>query len=189
MLRRVIQHARADAEFPVLHLQNGMVDTATATAPKSIVVRQLVETHRHITQCRVHLHHRIATRQRENLRMRPTHTSQRERVVLDTLGNVPALIVGMHNQSRRGHIRLVAPRFDVTEAHKCIAQFRLLAGVKCQHSLALLHLGCHILMSAFRNPCPTLLCRFADGVEYQIHIFLVSGICHNHLDSVFVSHN
>ena len=99
VLRRVIQHARADAEFPVLHLQNGVVDAATATAPKSIVVRQLVETHRHVTQCCVHLHHRIATRQRENLRMRPTHTSQRERVVLDALGDVPALIVGMHNQT------------------------------------------------------------------------------------------
>ena len=81
----VVEHTCADAELTLFHFEDRVVDTSLAAMPERIVVSQLFERHRHISQSCVHLHHCITAGEREYLGMRPTYACQGECVVFDSL--------------------------------------------------------------------------------------------------------
>ena len=151
-----------------------MVHTTLAATPEGVIIRQLVEAHRHIAQRRIHLHHCIARRQRENLSLRPSDARQRKRIILYTLRNAQPLIVRVHYQSRRRNIVLVAPCLDVTKPSEVILR------VQRYHRLALLHLRCHVLMRTLRYTRAALLRRNAYSLQNQIHVLLVRFVCHQY---------
>ena len=86
MLFWIEQHAGADAVFAVGAMEHVDVDATLAALPESLVIGQFGKRDRLITQFGVHLHHGSTAGQRENLGMRPSDASQRERHVLDALG-------------------------------------------------------------------------------------------------------
>ena len=105
--------------------------------------------------------------------MRPAQTSQRESVVLDAFRNAKTLIVRMDNKAGGGDIVFVAPSLYVAETHKPVA-------MQCQDSLALAHLGCHILVRSLGDTRAALACSLADSVDDGIYILLVLGLSHKH---------
>ena len=68
---------------------------------------------------------------------------------------------------------LVAPRFDVAEAHELIA-------IQSQNGFAFLHLRSHIVVSSLGNTSSTLARSLANGFYNCIDILLVFGIGHKH---------
>ena len=173
MLLWVPKHARANTELTVLCLENVVIDTTHTSLPEGIIVGQLIEAYGNIAESRVHLHYRITARQAENLGMRPTQTSQSERIVLNALRYTQALIIGMNYKAGSRNIMLVTPSLDVTEADKRVS-------IQRQHRLALAHLFCDVFMGALGNTRTALASRFTNGFYDGINILLVLRISHKH---------
>ena len=74
-----------------------------------------------------------------------------------------ALIFGVNDEARCGHVLLVAPTFYIGESRKFVA-------VQGDDGLAFLHLGGHVFVCAFGDAGAALLGRLADGVQYRVYI-------------------
>ena len=99
VLSRIVKHGCTNTELTVLGHENVMVGTCFTTLPESLIVGQLIEGYRHITQFGIHLHHRTTAGQAEQLCLRPTQAGQTERSRLDTLGQAQATVLRMNNQT------------------------------------------------------------------------------------------
>ena len=186
MLGGVVEHAGADAIFPAAAGQDVAVDAMgilrrAATLPIGVVVGQLGESHGHVAQCRVDAHHGRLTRQAEELGVRPAQARQREGHHLDARGQMVAAELLLDNQAGVGHIVFVAPRLDVAESGELL--FRT---GQSDDGLAFLHLRGQVFVSARSDAAAALLGRIGDGGENLVHIFLVGGVGHYHLDAVVV---
>ena len=152
----VIKHGGADAEFAVFRHENVVVDAPFATAPEGFVVGELVEGDGHIAQLGIHLHDGGTAGEREYFCPRPSQTGQLERSLLDALGQAEPAIFGVNDESRGGHILLVAPRLDIGKSRKVIS-------AQGDDGFSLFHLLGHILVRALGNAGSTHFGSLSDG--------------------------
>ena len=75
---RVEQHGCADAILTFGAFQDIVVHATVATPPESLIVRQVGERNRYISQLGIHLHHGSAGGKAEYLRLRPAHAGKLE---------------------------------------------------------------------------------------------------------------
>ena len=99
MLLWVEEHGGADAILAVGAMENIHVDTTLATTPEGLIVGQVGEGDREITQLGVHLHYSRTGCQRENLGMRPSLSGERKGEVLDALCQSDASEVWVNDQT------------------------------------------------------------------------------------------
>ena len=182
MLVRIPEHPCTDAEASLLLLQYVVIAASQTASPEGFVVRQLIETHGYVSQCRIHLHHSITAGEAEYLGMWPSYACQCECVVLDTFCHTSSLIIGVHYEAAGGDIMLVSPGFYITESCKLVS-------VECQYGFCFFHLSGHVLMSTFGNACPALLSGFLYGGQYGVHVYLVCCLCHHYPYVVFLCHH
>jgi len=95
----VEEHGGADAILAVGAVEHIHIDAALATTPEGLIVGQVGEGDREITQLGVHLHHSRTGCQREDLGMRPSLSGERKGKVLDTFCQSDASEVWVNDQT------------------------------------------------------------------------------------------
>ena len=175
MLLGVPEHTSAHAELALLQLQYVVIDAPLTSAPESLIIGKLIETHGNITQSGIHLHHGIATGEGEYLGMWPAEACQGEGIVLDATRHTQTLIIGMDYQAGGGYIVLISPGLDITETGKAFS-------IQRQNGLTLLYLGSKVFVCTLGNTRATLLGGIAYGLQNLVDIFLVARIGHNYLN-------
>lgn len=173
MLGRVEEHGGAYAILAVGAVENVGIDATLASTPKRLVVGEILECNGQITELSVHLHHGRATRQRENLGMRPTYTRQGEGDVFYFLGKPQAAIVGMHYESGGRDIMLVSPRLYITETCEILT-------VEGDDRFRLAHLCSHVVGRTFRYACAAHLSGIGNGLKNGVNIFNVALVGNQH---------
>ena len=157
MLLGVVEHSGADAVFAVSAMQHIYIDASLAAAPKGLVIGEVSESYRLITQLCVHRHHCSSARQTEYLGVWPTCACESERHVLDFLGHSQSSEIRMNDETGGGDILLVASSLDITESGEPVA-------TESYHSLCLLHLGGEVFVGALCNTSAAHLGGISDSL-------------------------
>lgn len=105
----VEQHGCADAILTFGAFQDIVVHATVATPPESLIVRQVGERNRYISQLGIHLHHGSAGGKAEYLCFRPAHAGKLEGHVFDAFRYTQAPEIRMHDQAGGSHVLLVSP--------------------------------------------------------------------------------
>ena len=181
IMRRVEQHGRAEAIFPIFALQNRVVDAAGATVPELIVIGQFRIGNRVIAQFVIDLHHGQTGSQSEEFRTFELLERQEEGQGLDRLGEAQLTELGIDDQTRVGYIVAMAPAFDVAETGPGSVF------VQRDHGFAVPHFTGNIFRGTFGDTRPR---AFADSaISSQIALAKGDMLLGGHHDvEIFDTH-